>query len=104
MLEHIIELITPIIISVLELMGILVIIVGAAKAFYKFALGILTRRRFPIKAEFAQSLTLALEFKLGAEILKTVIVRSLEEMYILAAIIILRAILAFVIHWEAKEE
>ncbi|ASW41985.1 DUF1622 domain-containing protein [Clostridium isatidis] len=103
MLEGIVELVTPIIISILELMGILIIIVGAIKAFYKFALGILTKKSFPIKVEFAQSLTLALEFKLGAEILKTVIVRSLEEMYILAAIIILRAILAFVIHWEMKE-
>ncbi|MBU5455503.1 DUF1622 domain-containing protein [Caproiciproducens sp. MSJ-32] len=104
MIEGIVELVTPIIISILELMGILIIIVGAIKAFYKFALGILTKKSFPIKAEFAQSLTLALEFKLGAEILKTVIVRSLEEMYILAAIIILRAILAFVIHWEMKDE
>ena len=41
---------------------------------------------------------------MGAEILKTVIVRSLDEMYILAAIILLRAILAFVIHWEIKAE
>ena len=28
----------------------------------------------------------------------------LDEMYILAAIILLRAILAFVIHWEIKAE
>ena len=41
---------------------------------------------------------------MGAEILKTVIVRSLDEMYILAAIILLRTILAFVIHWEIKAE
>lgn len=104
MVEHFVEIVTPVTISLLELMGILIIIVGAIKAFYKFILNIVTRKNYPIKVEFAQSLTLALEFKLGAEILKTVIVRSLDEMYILAAIIILRAILAFVIHWEMKAD
>ncbi|MCR1950941.1 MULTISPECIES: DUF1622 domain-containing protein [unclassified Clostridium] len=104
MIEHFVELVTPFAIHLLESMGILIIIVGAVKAFYKFILNIITRNNYPIKVEFAQSLTLALEFKLGAEILKTVIVRSLDEMYILAAIIILRAILAFVIHWEMKAD
>jgi len=41
---------------------------------------------------------------LAAEILKTVIVRNFDEMYILAAIILLRAILTFVIHWEIKSD
>lgn len=104
MIEYFVELITPVAIHLLESMGILIIIVGAIKAFYKFILNIITKNNYPIKVEFAQSLTLALEFKLGAEILKTVIVRSLDEMYILAAIIILRAILALVIHWEMKAD
>lgn len=104
MIEYFVELITPIAVHLLESMGILIIIIGAIKAFYKFILNMITKNIIPIKVEFAQSLTLALEFKLGAEILKTVIVRSLDEMYILAAIIILRAILAFVIHWEMKAD
>lgn len=104
MIENFVELVTPLAIHILESMGIIIIIIGAIKAFYKFILSIITKNNIPIKVEFAQSLTLALEFKLGAEILKTVIVRSLDEMYILAAIIILRAILAFIIHWEMKEE
>ena len=104
MIEYFVDFITPIAVHSLELMGIIIIIIGAIKAFYKFILNILTKNNYPIKVEFAQSLTLALEFKLGAEILKTVIVRSLDEMYILAAIIILRAVLAFVIHWEMKAD
>lgn len=103
-MEKFVEIITPIAIHSLEAMGIIIIIVGSIKGFYKFILSIITKNDYPIKVEFAQSLTLALEFKLGAEILKTVIVRSLDEMYILAAIIVLRAILAFVIHWEMKAD
>lgn len=104
MIEQLIEVIAPITIHILELMGIVIIIIGAVKAFYTFILNMITKRNIPIKVEFAQSLTLSLEFKLGAEILKTVIVRSLDEMYILAAIILLRALLAFVIHWELKSD
>ena len=103
-MEHFVEVFTPLAIHILESMGIIIIAIGAIKAFYKFILGMITNNNFPIKIELAQALSLALEFKMGAEILKTVIVRSLDEMYILAAIIILRAILAFVIHWEMKEE
>jgi hypothetical protein len=104
LIEHIVEVIASITIHILELMGIVIIIIGAIKAFYTFILNMITKRNIPVKVELAKSLTLALEFKLGAEILKTVIVRSLDEMYILAAIILLRAILAFVIHWELKSE
>ena len=104
MIEHIVVVIASITIHILELMGIVIIIIGAIKAFYTFILNMITKRNIPVKVELAKSLTLALEFKLGAEILKTVIVRSLDEMYILAAIILLRAILAFVIHWELKSE
>ncbi len=104
MIEHIVEVIASITIHILELMWIVIIIIGAIKAFYTFILNMITKRNIPVKVELAKSLTLALEFKLGAEILKTVIVRSLDEMYILAAIILLRAILAFVIHWELKSE
>ena len=41
---------------------------------------------------------------LGSEILRTVIVRDLTEIITVAAIIVLRAALTFLIHWEIKEE
>ena len=104
MLEHAIGTIVPICIHTLELMGIIIIFVGAIKAFYKYALSLISKTSYPIKVEFAKALTLALEFKMGAEILKTVIINSFDEMYILAAIILLRALLAFVIHSEMKAE
>ena len=47
---------------------------------------------------------LGLEFKLGSEILRTVIVRQLSEIATVAAIIALRAALTFLIHWEIKVE
>lgn len=104
MLSNFLEIAIPEIIHLLEAMGVIIIFIGAIKAFWKYFCNLINKTNYPIKIQFAEALTLALEFKMGAEILKTVIVRSLDEMYILAAIILLRAILAFVIHWEIKAE
>lgn len=104
MLSRFLEFVIPQVIHLLEAMGVIIIFIGAIKAFWKYFCNLINKTNYPIKIQIAEALTLALEFKMGAEILKTVIIRSLDEMYILAAIIILRAILAFVIHWEIKSE
>lgn len=52
----------------------------------------------------AQGLAMGLEFKLGSEILRTVVVRSLSEIAIVGSIIALRAVLTILIHWEIKNE
>ena len=49
-------------------------------------------------------LAMGLEFKMGSEILRTVVVREWKEIGIVAGIIALRAALTFLLHWEIKEE
>jgi uncharacterized membrane protein len=102
--EHIIEKIVPFVIHMLEAMGVFIILIGAIKAFYKYVRNIFCSDNHNIKVELAKALAFALEFKLGGEILKTVMIRTLDEMFILASIIALRAILTFVIHWEIKSD
>lgn len=104
MLEHYIELFLPEIVSLLEIMGIIVIAVGCLKAFYHYMKAYLTNRQYPLRIELANALALGLEFKMGAEILKTVLVRSMSEILILGAIILLRALLSLMIHFEIKAE
>jgi len=101
-LEHLINLILPYIIHFLELIGIIIVVISALKGFYQYIKSLFNPSTNLIKVDFAEALALALEFKLAGEILKTVLIRTLDEMYILAAIILLRAILTFVIHWEIK--
>ena len=84
MLSNFLEIAIPEIIHLLEAMGVIIIFIGAIKAFWKYFCNLINKTNYPIKIQFAEALTLALEFKMGAEILKTVIVRSLDEMYILA--------------------
>ena len=47
---------------------------------------------------------MGLEFKLGSEILRTVVVREWAELGVVAGIIVLRAALTFLIHWEIRQE
>ena len=57
-----------------------------------------------VRLNLAQGIALSLEFKLGSEVLRTVIAREKSELIILGAIIALRGLLTFLIHWEIKTE
>lgn len=56
------------------------------------------------RLNLARGMSMGLEFKLGSEILRTVIVRDYKELIIVGGIILLRAALTFLIHWEIKNE
>lgn len=103
-LEKMIEAFLPEITALLEIIGIIVIVIGAIKAFIHYLISITTDREYSIKIELGNALALSLEFKMGAEILKTVLIRDMNEIYILGAIILLRAVLSLLIHFEIKAE
>ena len=82
-----------------ECMGVLVLLYSGIRGILSWL------RRDPlIRLNLARGMALGLEFKLGSEILRTVIVRDLSELVIVAGIILLRAALTFLIHWEIKNE
>ncbi len=88
----------------LELIGILIIAVGSVKALILLARRFRHPKPFNIVINLGRSLALALEFKMGAEIINTVIVHDLKELATLAVVILIRALLAVIIHWEIKME
>ena len=90
--------------SVLELVGIAIIIIGSFRALIKLFEHVTKKRPFHVATDLGKALSLALEFKMGAEIIKTVIIHNLEELAILGIVIIIRALLAFIIHWEIHLE
>ena len=83
----------------LELFGICILVFTAIKSFIFWL-----KKDDSIRLQLAQGIALALEFKLGGEVLRTVVVREWAELGILGAIITLRAALTFLIHWEIKNE
>lgn len=102
--ENVIGYIALIIAFVIEIMGVVIITIGAVKSFINYFRDSIFKTNHSIKIELGNALALALEFKMGAEILKTVVVREMTELIILGVVIVLRAILAVLIHWEIKNE
>lgn len=104
--ETFLHAIAEITVHTLELIGISIIIVGSIRVLIQVIKQWKNNTYSQQKVVIAlgKSLALALEFKMGAEIVNTVIVRDLRELAVLATIILLRAILALLIHWEIKNE
>ena len=86
-------------IFVLEGIGVIVLMYEAARS----VLG-LFKKRPEAKLKLAEGIALALEYKLGAEVLRTLIVRTWDELGILGAVVLLRVAITFVIQWEIKNE
>ena len=86
-------------ITLFEFIGVLVIIGAGLRA----VIGAFCRSPL-LRLNLAKGMAMGLEFKLGSEILRTVVVREFSEILTVGAIILLRAALAFLIHWEIKNE
>lgn len=98
-----IELILPYIISVFEILGIFVVTWTGIKSFWEYIQNTFLKKNLDIQFNLANGLATGLEFKMAAEILKTVLVRDMQELYILGAVILLRALLSILIHFEMKK-
>lgn len=86
-------------ILLLEAIGVCVLVYTAVKSVID-----MFRKSGNIRLNLAEGIGLALEFKLGSEVLRTLIVREWKELAILGAIVLLRAAITFLIHWEIKME
>ena len=84
----------------LEFVGVIIIIVGSFRALVRLIKSLAKKSSFKGEVDLEKSLSLALEFKMGAEIIKTVIIHNLEELAILGVVIVIRALLSVMIHWE----
>jgi len=89
-----------------EYLVLLIEIVGTAVLMYAVISSVigLIKKQEHIRLKLAEGIALALEFKVGGELLRTVIVREWEELLILGSIIVLRAALTALIQWEIRIE
>lgn len=98
-LEEVVHYAAEIGIHLVELVGIVILLVSAAQGIIGYV-----KKDPHIRLKLAQGIALALEFKLGGEVLRTVIVREWTELAILGSVIVLRAVLTLLLHWEIKIE
>lgn len=87
-------------IHLLEAMGFVVILVSGVRAFWDYWTVRTSERLHFDRLRLAEGLASGLEFKLGGEILRTVVVQDWEEILVVGAIVVLRALMSLMINWE----
>lgn len=98
-LENVVKYAAEVGIRLVELAGIMVLLITAVQGI------ILYFKHDPnVRLKLAEGIALSLEFKLGGEVLRTVLARDLNELAILGAVIALRGALTLLLHWEIKNE
>ena len=102
-IHNVMNAVLPYIIAVLEIMGIFVVTWSVIKEFWEYIQNTFMHKELDIQFNLAVGLATGLEFKMAAEILKTVIVQSLDELFVLGAVILIRALMSVLIHFEIKE-
>ena len=98
-MQNLLDMLVSNAIHLFELVGVVVLIVAGVQGVVNYI-----RHDPMVRLKLAKGMALCLEFKLGSEILRTVVVRQFSEIAIVGAIIVLRAALTFLIHWEIKTE
>lgn len=100
--HEILEQFIPNLAAIVELIGVLIIIYGVVRSVILFVKSGGNLMATDAKIDLAKALAYSLEFKLAGEILKSVIVRTLDEFIVLAGVVVLRVVLTYVIHWELE--
>lgn len=97
-----IKLVHPYIKGGIEVIGLLIIIYGVLKATFLFIKSGFNFASKEVKYELIKASALTLEFFLAAEIISTINFRDWKDLVEIAAIIVIRTIITFIIHWEIK--
>lgn len=98
-LEHLFHITVEYAIMALEIVGVIIIIVAAVKALIN-----LIRGREGYRVEMAEGIATALTFLLGGEAMKTITAPDWQDLGMTCAILLMRAAMSVLIHWETKNE
>ena len=82
-----------------EVIGVLMIVLTAMRGVIAWIM-----QKSNARLIAAEGIAVALTFKLGGEVMRSVIVREWSELLILGAVVLLRAVMAILIHFEIRAE
>ena len=85
-------------VNFMELLSIAIIVVTTAVAFWKLLRGESSARIYLLHGQ-----SLGLSFKLGSEILRTITVRNMNEILEIGLLIVIKAAMTWLIHWELQD-
>lgn len=103
-MEHLLETAVHYVAYSLELISVIIVAYSALTTLVKY---LMTKFEFTdkhAKIEFSRALEMALAYMMGAEMLKSLIVHAKEQLITLGALIIMRAAIALILHFEAEAD
>jgi len=105
-MEAFLEIMEKYFVIIIEYLILIIECIGVGVLVVTIIRGILEaiRHKDHMRLNLVEGIALAIEFKMGGELLRTVIVREWSEILILGAIILLRAGMTFLLQWEIRLE
>ncbi|NLJ40118.1 MAG: DUF1622 domain-containing protein [Clostridiales bacterium] len=97
-IHEILSLIISIAVLVFEITGVVLIIFTGVQGIYN----LIKKKKTP--CNWLKTLLLALTFLLLGEVLETVLIQTFNQLFIVAGIFALRALIVIFINWEMKQE
>ena len=102
MLNSFLEVALEWVVPICEMMAIVVILISVGIAFFRYIHNLFTPDDRDIKIDLMSGMSLGIEFAMAAEILKTLEKHDTETLLLLGGVILIRVILALMIHFELK--
>ena len=99
LVTHYFEIVIKWSILLCEIIGVLIIVLTAIRGVIAWIM-----KKTNARLIAAEGIAVALTFKLGGEVMRSVIVREWSELLILGAVVLLRAVMAILIHFEIRAE
>lgn len=102
-MANIIETLVNYVAYAMEIIGIIIIIISGIKALYIFIKDGFKFNNMHVSLTIAEGLSMSLGFLLAAEIVLSIMIKTVPNLIVLVGIAALRVGLTFVLHWEITQ-
>lgn len=104
MIHHFLVEWVPEIAGVIEVIGVAIILYGFGKCFVRYVNSLVKHCSYNMTICLGHSFAIGLQVLMGAEILKSILVPTTQDLMILLGIVIIRVALTLLLHYEIKVE
>ena len=105
-MEHILQTVIGYLVTIIEACGAVVIVLGVGRAMAGYLRAFFGQASVhqiaPVRVQLGQNLVMALEFQVAADILKTALSPTWNDMLLLVALVALRTVLNYVLELELR--
>ncbi|MBE6114648.1 MAG: DUF1622 domain-containing protein [Erysipelotrichaceae bacterium] len=103
-MHEIIDVLLPFIVATSELVGISFLFIAYMRYFAEYVLYTFKRKYYPINLRLMRSFITTLNFLMAAEILNSIAIHEISELYVLIGIVVIRVALSLLLHKELDHE